>query len=99
MCFPSGSAVKHLPAMQETQEPWIRPLSRDDPLEEGTATTPVLSPGESHGLESMGLQSQMRLSACTCETAERAVLASSFPSREAFKQTLNAQVSGLKKKG
>ena len=38
MCFPSGSAVKHLPEIQETQEPWIRSLVREDPLEAGTAT-------------------------------------------------------------
>ena len=29
--FPGGSAVKNLPAMQET---WVRSLGREDPLEE-----------------------------------------------------------------
>ena len=33
--FPGGSAIKNLPAMQE---PWVRSLSREDPLEEGIAT-------------------------------------------------------------
>ena len=33
--FPSGLAVKNLPAMQETQ---VQSLSQEDPLEEGTAT-------------------------------------------------------------
>ena len=32
--LPSGSAVKNLPAMQET---WIPPLGREDPLEEEVA--------------------------------------------------------------
>ena len=35
MGFPGGSAVKNLPAMQET---WVRSLGREDPLEEGMAT-------------------------------------------------------------
>ena len=30
--------VKHLPAMRET---WVQSLGWEDPLEEGTATTPV----------------------------------------------------------
>ena len=32
-----GSVVKNLPAMQETQEMWVRSLGRDDPLEEEMA--------------------------------------------------------------
>ena len=35
MGFPGGSAVKNLPAMQET---WVRSLGREDLLEEGMAT-------------------------------------------------------------
>ena len=31
--------VKNLPAMQET---WVQPLSWEDPLEEGTATHPII---------------------------------------------------------
>ena len=45
MGFLGGSAVKNLPAMQETQ---VRSLGQEDPLEEGMAPTPVLLPGESH---------------------------------------------------
>ena len=41
--------VKNLPAMPET---WVRPLSWEDPLEKGKATTPVFWPGEFHGLYS-----------------------------------------------
>ena len=33
--FPGGSAVKNLPAMQET---WVHSLGWEDPLEKGTAT-------------------------------------------------------------
>ena len=29
--------VKNLPAMQETQETWVRSLGQEDPLEEGMA--------------------------------------------------------------
>ena len=36
--FPSGSAVKNLPALQEVQEMLVRSLGWEDPLEEGTAT-------------------------------------------------------------
>ena len=36
--FPSGTMVKNLPAMQETQELWVIFLVHDDPLKEGTAT-------------------------------------------------------------
>ena len=36
--FPSGSAVKNLPVMQETQETQVRSLGQEDPLEQGMAT-------------------------------------------------------------
>ena len=36
--FLGGSRVKNLPAMQESQDTWVRSLSREDPLKEGTAT-------------------------------------------------------------
>ena len=36
--FPSSSAVKNLPAMQETQ---IRSLDQEDPLKKEMAITPV----------------------------------------------------------
>ena len=35
MDFPSGSAVKNPPVMQET---WVRSLGREDPLEKEMAT-------------------------------------------------------------
>ena len=53
MGFPSGSAVKNLPAMQEPEETWLRSLGQKDPLEEGMATHPVFLPGESHGQRSL----------------------------------------------
>ena len=34
-----GSAVKNLPAMQET---WVQSLGQEDPLEEGMATHPSI---------------------------------------------------------
>ena len=42
----------HLPRL-ETLETWVRSLGWEDPLEEGTATTPVFLPGESHGHRSL----------------------------------------------
>ena len=36
--FPCGSAVKHLPVMQEMQELWVWLPSQEDPLEEGMTT-------------------------------------------------------------
>ena len=60
--FPGGSAVKNLPAMQETQEMQIQTLGQKDPLEKGIATHSTIlawripwteKPGE---LPSMGLQ-------------------------------------------
>ena len=42
--FPGGSAVKHLPAVQEMQ---VQSLSQEDPLDEGKAT--LSSREESHG--------------------------------------------------
>ena len=35
--FPDGSAVKNPPAVQERQEPRVRPLGQKEPLEEGAA--------------------------------------------------------------
>ena len=57
--FPSGSAVKNPPAMQET---WIQSLGREDPLEKEMAThSSILAwkiprTEEPGGLESMGSQ-------------------------------------------
>ena len=54
--------------MQETEETQVPSLSREDPLEEGTATHSsilswrILWTEESGGLQSMGLQSQTELS-------------------------------------
>ena len=36
--FPSGSAVKNPPAMQEPQEKWVQFPGQEDPLEEDMAT-------------------------------------------------------------
>ena len=49
---PNGSAVKNLPAMQETQEMWVRSLGQEDPRRIWRGAwqpTPVFLPGESHG--------------------------------------------------
>ena len=51
MGFPRGSAVKNLPAMQNTQ---VRSLGQEDLLEERAwQPTPVLLPGESGGQRSL----------------------------------------------
>ena len=57
--------VKNLPAAWET---WVRSLGWEDPLEKGMATHPsilvweITWTEEPGGLQSMGLQSQTRLS-------------------------------------
>ena len=57
--LPSGSAVKNLPAMQETQ---VRSLGWEDHLQEGMATHSSILAGkiprtdEPRGLQSMGSQ-------------------------------------------
>ena len=57
-----ANQVKNPPAMQDTQEIWIRFLGQKDPLEEGIAThSRILAleipwtdlPGKSHGQRSM----------------------------------------------
>ena len=48
--FPSGSAVKNLPAMQDSQKMWVWSLGWKGPLEEGTS---IFLPGESHGQMSL----------------------------------------------
>ena len=58
----SSQVEKHVPAMQETQETWVRSLGWEDPLEEGMAThSSILAwripwTEEPGGLQSMGLQ-------------------------------------------
>ena len=65
--FPSGSAVKNLPAMQETRGIWVQSLGGEDPLEEGRATHSstlawrIPRTKEPGGLQSMGSQSQTRM--------------------------------------
>ena len=60
--FPSGSAVKNLPTVQELQETWVQSLGREDPLEKGMTThSSILAWGipqteEPGSLQSMGLQ-------------------------------------------
>ena len=46
--FPGGSAVKDLPAMQETQEMWIRSLVQKG----GHGTYCSITPGGGHGTHS-----------------------------------------------
>ena len=48
--FPGGSVVKNLPTMQEMQLTQVWSLGWEDPMQEGRQPTPVLLPGESHGL-------------------------------------------------
>ena len=57
--FPSASAVKNLPSMQET---WVQSLDREDPLEKGMSTHSSIPAWripwteEPGGLQSMGSQ-------------------------------------------
>ena len=65
--FPSGSAVKNPPAMQEPQETWVQSLGQEDPWEVGMATHSNILALENPmdrgvwcGLQSMGSQSQIQ---------------------------------------
>ena len=70
--FPGGSAVKNLPAMQETQEMWVRSLGREDPLEEGMATHSSLLAWRVSWTEEPGrLQSMGHKESDTTETTVR----------------------------
>ena len=48
-----GSEVKNPPAVQETQETWVRPLGQEDPWRRKWQPTPVLLPGKSPGQKSL----------------------------------------------
>ena len=62
MGFPSGSMVKNLPAVQETQEMRVGSLGWEDPLKENIAIYPSILAGiilwteEPGRLQSVGLQ-------------------------------------------
>ena len=49
----SGSGVKNLPAMQETQEIWVQSLGQEDPWKRKWQPTPIFLPGKSHGQRSL----------------------------------------------
>ena len=67
-----AQAVQNPPAIQKIQEPWVRSLGWEDPLEEEMATTPVFLPGKSHGQRSVagyspqGQKTQTQLSTHAC---------------------------------
>ena len=48
--FPGGSAVKNLPAKQDT---WVRSLGWENPWRKTWQCTPVFLPGESYGQRSL----------------------------------------------
>ena len=60
--FLDGSAIKNLPAIQETQETQVLSLGWEDPLQKGMAThssslaSKIPSTEDPGGLHSMGLQ-------------------------------------------
>ena len=51
ICFPGGSDVKNLPAVQET---WVQYLGLEDPLKEGMAIDSSIVAGESPWTEEPG---------------------------------------------
>ena len=51
--FPCGAMVKNLPAMQKTQETWVRSLVEKIPWSRKWQPTPVFLPGKSHGQRSL----------------------------------------------
>ena len=70
--FPSGSALKNLPATYQTQERWVQSLDREDSMEEGMSTYSSILAGkipwteEPSSLQSMGCkESDKTEGACT----------------------------------
>ena len=53
--LPGWFSIKNAPIVQEPEETRVRSLGREDPLEEGMATTPVFLPGESRGQSSLAV--------------------------------------------
>ena len=53
MGFPSGSAVKNSPAVQETRRLGLDPWMEKNPWRRNWKTTPVVSPRKSHGERSL----------------------------------------------
>ena len=53
MGFPGGPAVENPPAVQETQETWVRSLCGKISWRSAWQSTPVFLPGESHGQRSL----------------------------------------------
>ena len=64
MAFRIAQQVKNPPAVQETQETWVRSLGQEDPVEEAMTTLSSILAGkiswteEPGRLQFMGLQSQ-----------------------------------------
>ena len=52
--FPSGSVVKNLPTMQETQKTWVLSLGGEDPLEDELATQSSILAGKSPQIKEPG---------------------------------------------
>ena len=67
-----AQAVQNPPAIQKTQEPWVRSLGWEDPLEEEMATTPVFLPGKSHGQRLAGYSPYGQKESDTTEATEHA---------------------------
>ena len=53
MELPQNSVVKNLPAMQETQETWVRSLGQEGPLEKEMATHSSILAWRIHGQRSL----------------------------------------------
>ena len=53
MGFPSGSAVKNQPAMQETWETWVQSRDQEDPWRRKWQPISVFLTGESRGQRSL----------------------------------------------
>jgi len=53
-----AQTVKHLSAMQETQEMWVQSLRWDDTLEKKRVPTPVFLPEKPHGQSLVGYSSK-----------------------------------------
>ena len=93
--------VKSLPAVQETQETWVRFLGREDPLEEEMSTHSSILAGKTprtekpRGLQFMRSQkSQTQLIDYTTTTTEMIIL-SELSQKEKYRYHMTSLVCGI----
>ena len=81
MVFSSGSTVKNLPAMQETQEVWVKSLGWEDSLEEEMATHSSILAGKILWTEELQLWATIHRIAENCTRLSTELLKDKYTPR------------------